>query len=150
MIRRISLWTSAGAMLVAAALGCGSDMKFAAPPMAMLQGGVSVTFKRATADEETLDVWLAVQNMSNQMMFVNRDGFGLRLPDGQILQRRGIQNVYPIPPGGMHDVHLEFEEKGFAPQKLPQASIIVGGISYSNDPTPRTVGEIPLTNLGPE
>src|SRR5438045_4149419 len=107
--RRLTLYAAAATSLLAAAFGCGSDLKFVAPPMAMLQGGVSVTFKRATADDETLDAWFVVQNMSNQMMYVNRDGWALRLPDGQVLQRRGLQNIYTIPPSGMHDVHLEFE-----------------------------------------
>jgi hypothetical protein len=29
------------------------------------------------------------------------------------------------------------------------ASCVIGGISYGNDPMPRVVGEVPLTQAGP-
>ena len=150
LARRGALLGAAAGLLVAAAFGCGSDMRFVGPPMAMLQGGVSAQLQKAWADDETLEVRFYVTNMSNQMMYVNRDGFALRLPTGEVIQRRGMmQEPYLIPPGMGHNVWVKFEEKGFNPQKLPGASVIVGGISYANDPTPRVVGEVPLTNAGP-
>ena len=72
---------------------------------------------------------------------------GLRLPTGQVLQRRGFnQTPYRIAPGQGRQVWVKFTEDGFEANRLASASVIVGGISYANDPIPRVVGEIPLTS----
>jgi hypothetical protein len=153
-VRRGLLGSLAACSLLAAAFGCGDGLpdkvKFAAPPSALLQGGVNVTFQLAHADEDEIKVRFFVTNNSDQPMWVNRDGFALRLPDGRILMRRGSgHEPYLIQPGQGHDVWMAFSEKGVEMRTLQQASVIIGGISYANDPTPRVVGEIPLTTAGP-
>jgi hypothetical protein len=149
-VARALLVVLAGSALAAAAFGCGSEVRFVAPPQAMLAGGVSVTFQRAETEDEALEVRLWMMNLTDQMMIVNRDGFALRLPTGQILQREGERHEpYLIPPGAGRNVTVRFEAKGFEASKLPSASVIIGGISYQNDPMPRVVGEIPLTAAGP-
>jgi hypothetical protein len=147
---RPALVALAAALLVAAAWGCGGGgARFAAPPQSVLPGGVSVTFQRAEADGNSLTVKFYFMNLSDQIMFVNRDGFGLRLPTGEVLQRRGFnQEPYKLAPGEGHNVWVKFEERSFEPAKLAAASVVIGGISYSNDPMPRTVGEIPISNAG--
>ena len=150
MTRRGPLALLAAGLLVAAAFGCGGpEIRFAAPPQAILQGGVNVTFQRAEADDDSLMVRFYITNISDQIMMVNRDGFGLRLPSGQVLQRRGMnQQPYQIAPGQGHEVWVKFEEEGLHLNALQAASVIVGGISYGNDPVPRVVGEIPITAAG--
>lgn len=146
-LRRLSLAAIASTLLLGAAFGCGRpDLRFAAPPQALLCGGVSVTFQRADADDDSLMAKFFITNYSDQVMFVNRDGFGLRLPTGQVLQRRGVNHTpYRIEPGQGHEVWVKFAERGFDANRLAAASVIVGGISYGNDPIPRVAGEIPLT-----
>jgi hypothetical protein len=152
--RRGVLGAAAAALLIGASFGCGGSglpdkVKYAAPPQAMLQGGVSVTFKLTHADEEDMKVRVIVTNMSNQVMMVNRDGFALRLPDGRILQRRGsMHEPYILQPGAMHDVNVDFHENGLDMRTVQTASVIVGGISYTSDPMPRDVGELPLSQAG--
>ena len=153
--RRTLLSTFAAVSLLAAAFGCGGSglpdkLKYAAPPAAMLAGGVAVTFQLAHAEEDEMKVRFYIQNQSNQMMMVNRDGFGLRLPNGAVLPRRGSNHdPYILAPGQGHDVWLAFGEKGLDMRTVQTASAIIGGISYGNDPMPRVVGEIPLTQAGP-
>ncbi len=112
--RRFALAAGAAGALLAAAFGCGDGLpgklKYAAPPQALLQSGVNVTFQWADATDDRMIVHTFVTNMSNQMMMVNRDGWALRLPDGRILQRRGeVQRPYFIPPGAGHEVFVKFE-----------------------------------------
>jgi hypothetical protein len=153
--RRIALSLLASGMLLASAFGCGNGLpdkvKYAAPPQAMLQSGCSVTFQFADATDDRMLVHFYITNMSNQPMMVNRDGFALRLPDGQILQRLGEnQTPYILQPGEGHNVWTKYERKGLDLRTVMQASVIVGGISFANDPTPRVVGEVPLTQAGPK
>jgi len=155
MTRRLSLTLVAAGALLAAAFGCGDGipgkLKYAAPPQAMLQSGVSVTFQWADVSAGRVMVHTFVTNMSNQMMMVNRDGWALRLPDGRILQRRGEnQRPYFIAPGQGHEVFVKFDEPGVDLRSAQTVSLIVGGISFGNDPTPRVVGELPLTQAGPK
>src|SRR4051812_6191680 len=120
MTRRPLVLSVALGLLSAAAVGCGgADRRFVAPHQAMLCGGVNVTFQRAEGDDESLLVKLHVTNLSDQPMMVNRDGFGLRLPSGQVLPRRGFNRTpYRILPGQGHDVWVRFEERGFRPNEL--------------------------------
>ena len=137
LARRATLFALVVGLLPLAASGCGGrDIRFAAPPQALLCGGVSVTFQRAEADNHSLLAKFYVTNYSDQVMIVNRDGFGLRLPTGQVLSRRGYNQVpYRIAPGQGHNVWVKFEERGFAANRVVAASVIVGGISYANDLT---------------
>ncbi len=132
---------SAGALL--AAFGCGPQLHFAGQS-ATLQSGVMVTFLDAYGDDE-LTVKLQVTNMTQAHMMVNRDEFGLRLPDGRVLRRAGgVHGMYVLPPGGSHLVFVKFVDPGRNWRTLTQASVVVGGISFSTDPRPRVVGEIAL------
>ena len=147
--------TAAGLLWIVTACG-GSGLpdkvKYAAPPQAVLMGGVSVQFQLAHASDDVFKFRVYIQNLSNppQMMIINRDGFGLRLPDGRVLQRRGsAHEPYMLQPGQGHDVWVDFKEAGLDLRTVQQASVIVGGIAFGNDPMPRVVGEIPLTWAGP-
>ena len=153
-VRRATLCSLAASSLLAASFGCGNGLpdkvKYAAPPSALLQGGVNVTFQLAHAEDDELRFRVYVINNSDQPMWVNRDGFALRLPDGRILMRQGsVHEPYLIQPGQGHNVWTAFVQKGLDMRTIQQASVIIGGISYANDPAPRVVGEIPLTQAGP-
>ncbi|MSP60633.1 MAG: hypothetical protein EXR72_09895 [Myxococcales bacterium] len=143
----------AAGLLLAPLFGCGGGlpgrMRYAAPPQAMLQGGVSVTFQLAHSEDEVFKFRCLVTNLSNQQMLVNRDGWALRLADGRVLQRRGDRHMpYVLNPGQMHKVYVDFKERGLDMRTIQQASVIIGGISYATDPMPRVVGEIPVTLAG--
>jgi hypothetical protein len=67
-----------------------------------------------------------------------------------VLPRAGsIHNVYTLPPGAGHEVFVDFRDPGRDMRLNNGASLIVGGISFSTDPRPRVVGEIPLVPTGP-
>lgn len=139
--------------LAVGALGCaGSDLpnKVAfVGQSATLQSGVQVNFQDAWAREGEIQVRLWVMNFSPAMLYVDRDGFALRLGDGRVVRREGaVHNVYTIPPGGRHAVNLGFRDPGYDMRTNGGVSVIVGGISFSTDPRPRVVGEIPLVANG--
>ena len=85
-------------------------------------------------------------------MMVDRDGFALRLPDGRVAapRDRHLHDAppYNLPPGGGHEVFVDFRDRGQDMRNINAASLIVGGISFSTDPRPRVVGEIPLVPTG--
>lgn len=144
---------AAGLLYLVTACGGGNGLpdrvQYAAPPMSVLMGNVGAQFQLAHGEDDVLKVRFFITNMSNQVLIVNRDGFGLRLPDGRVLQRRGMNHApYFIQPGQGHNVWVNFEEKGLDMRTLQAASVIIGGISFANDPMPRVVGEIPLTFAG--
>ena len=151
-VRRGVLATAAAGLLVATSLGCGADaIKFSAPAQAMLQGGVNVSFQRAEADDETLTVKLFITNLSTGLLTVNRNGIQLRLPNGQLINAHDDQGEpYFIQPQQGHSVWVDFKPKDMDPRKIKSASVLIGGISYIGDPTPRVVGEVPLTAAGPK
>jgi hypothetical protein len=138
-----------GMLVVAGALsGCGPDLpnKVAfVGQSATLQSGCQVNFQDAWAREKEVKVKLWVSNMSQAFMMVDRDGFALRLADGRVVRRQGaVHNMYTLPPGGGHEVFVDFRDPGYDMRTNQGVSLIVGGISYSTDPRPRVVGEIPL------
>jgi hypothetical protein len=45
-------------------------------------------------------------------------------------------------------VFVDFRDPGQDMRNVNAASLIVGGISFSTDPRPRVVGEIPLVPTG--
>ena len=138
-----------------ASVGCGPNIPDKigfAGQNATLQSGAQVNFQDAFVPEKIFKVKLWVQNLSQAFMMVDRDGFALRLPDGRVL-RRAIgtftQHVpYNLPPGGGHEVFVDFRDPGQDMRNINAASLIVGGISFSTDPRPRVVGEIPLVPTG--
>ncbi len=142
--------------LFAAAFGCGPSMPDKigfAGQNATLQSGTQVNFQDAWVTPEIFKVKIWVQNLSQAFMLVDRDGFALRLPDGRVLRRASgvfTQHVpYNLPPGGGHEVFVDFRDPGHDMRMINAASLIVGGISFSTDPRPRVVGEIPLVPSGP-
>jgi hypothetical protein len=120
---------------------------------ASLQSGTQVNFQDAYVDEERFQVKVWVANMSPAFMNLSRDGWALRLPDGRVLRRAvgitTLHNIYSIPPGGGHEVHVDFRDPGRDMRQIQMASLIVGGISFSTDPRERVVGEIPLVPGAP-
>lgn len=141
------------ALWAAGVVGCGPSLpdkiNFAGQN-ATLQSGAQVNFQEAWVKDDKFMVKMWVQNLSQAFMMVNRDGFALRLPDGRVLPRAGsIHNVYTLPPGGGHEVFVDFRDPGHDMRLNNGASLIVGGISFSTDPRPRVVGEIPLVPTGP-
>lgn len=134
-------------------LGCGGDLPSKVAYVgqsAPLQSGCQVTFEDAWAREGEVQVRLRVINLTQGIMYVDRDGFALRLGDGRVARRAGaVHNVYTIPPGGQHQVNLGFRDPGYDMRTNGGMSLIVGGISFSTDPRPRVVGEIPLVQNGP-
>ncbi len=143
----------AAALWAAGVVGCGPglpDKINFAGQNATLQSGTQVNFQEAWVKDDKFMVKMWVQNLSQAFMMVNRDGFALRLPDGRVLPRAGsIHNVYNLPPGGGHEVFVDFRDPGHDMRLNNGASLIVGGISFSTDPRPRVVGEIPLVPTGP-
>jgi hypothetical protein len=152
--RGVLIAASAGALFVAA-FGCGPSLPDKigfAGQNATLQSGTQVNFQDAWVGEGIFKVKLWVQNLSQAFMMVDRDGFALRLPDGRVLRRASgvfTQHVpYSLPPGGGHEVFVDFRDPGHDMRQINAASLIVGGISFSTDPRPRVVGEIPLVPTG--
>jgi hypothetical protein len=141
--------------LWAAAVGCGPSLPDKigfAGQNATLQSGTQVNFQDAWVTDGIFKVKLWVQNLSQAFMNVDRDGFALRLPDGRVLRRAigtfTTHNIYTMPPGGGHEVFVDFRDPGHDMRLNNGASLIVGGISFSTDPRPRVVGEIPLVPTG--
>jgi hypothetical protein len=153
---RRALWAASAALLWAAGFGCGPSLPDKigfAGQSATLQSGTQVNFQDAYVEEEIFKVKVWVANMSQAFMNVSRDGWALRLPDGRVLRRAigtfTTHNMYNIPPGGGHEVFVDFRDPGHDMRMIQTASLIVGGISFSTDPRERVVGEIPLIPSGP-
>jgi hypothetical protein len=134
------------------AIGCGPSLpdKVAfAGQSATLQSGTQVNFQDAWCRQKKCDVRLWVANMTQAFMLVDRDGMALRLPDGRVVRRSGaVHDVYNIPPGGGHQVNLGFEDHELDLRTAQNVALVVGGVSFSTDPRPRVVGEIPLMAVG--
>ena len=154
--KRGMLIAACAGTLFAAAFGCGPNIPDKigfAGQNATLQSGTQVNFQDAWVQEKIFKVKLWVQNLSQAFMMVDRDGFALRLPDGRVLRRAvgtfTTHQPYNLPPGGGHEVFVDFRDPGQdMRQTINAASLIVGGISFSTDPRPRVVGEIPLVPTG--
>ena len=153
--KRGALITACAGALFVAAFGCGPSLPDKigfAGQNATLQSGAQVNFQDAFVAENIFKVKLWVQNLSQAFMIVDRDGFALRLPDGRVLRRAvgtfTTHQPYNIPPGGGHEVFVDFRDPGHDMRLNNAASLIVGGISFSTDPRPRVVGEIPLVPTG--
>ena len=153
--KRAVLIAAAAGALFTAAFGCGPSLPDKigfAGQNATLQSGTQVNFQDAWVTDEIFKVKLWVQNLSQAFMMVDRNGFALRLPDGRVLQRAHgtftTDNIYTLPPGGGHEVFVDFRDKPRDMRLNNAASLIVGGISFSTDPRPRVVGEIPLVPTG--
>jgi hypothetical protein len=140
--------------VIAMVAGCGAGLPKRIALMgtsATLQAGCQVNFQDAWVREKDIRVKLWVANMSQAFMMIDRDGFGMRLGDGREIRRVGaVHNVYTLPPGGGHAVFVDFRDPGTDMRTHQNVSLIVGGISFSTDPRPRVVGEVPLVQAGPQ
>ena len=141
-----------GFTLALACAGCGPELPnkvaFLGQP-ATLQSGVQVNFQDAWARPKEIQVKLWMVNLSQAFMNIDRDGFALRLANGQTLPRAGaVHGVYTLPPGGGHEVFVAFRSNDIDLRTNQAVSLIVGGVSFSTDPRPRVVGEIPLVASG--
>jgi hypothetical protein len=153
--KRGALIAASAFALWAAAFGCGPSLPDKigfAGQNATLQSGAQVNFQDAWVQPKIFVVHLWVQNLSQAFMNIDRDGFALRLADGRVL-RRAIgtftpHNIYTLAPGQGHEVHVDFRDPGNDMRLNNGAALIVGGISFSTDPRPRVVGEIPLVPTG--
>jgi hypothetical protein len=151
--RRGLLQAAFAAALALSACRAGLPGKIAfAGQNALLQSGTQVNFQEAWVAENIFKVRLFVQNLSQTVMFVDRDGFQLRLPDGRVLGRASgmttVHKPYSLPPGSGHEVFVDFRDPGNDMRLYTGAALIVGGISYATDPRPRVVGEVPLVPTG--
>jgi len=151
-VKRGLLIAASACALFGALPGCGPSLPDKigfAGQNATLQSGTQVNFQDAFVNAKVFRVKLWVQNMSQAFMNIDRDGFALRTGDGRVLRRVGsVHNVYTLPPGGGHEVFVDFRDPGNDMRMNNGAALIVGGISYSTDPRPRVVGEIPLVPTG--
>lgn len=112
---------------------------------ATLQSGCAVTIMDAWVRDREIMVKLWVNNLSQDMMMVNRDGFAIRLSDGRIIPRHGaVHDTYRMMPGGGHEVFVKFIDPGMDLRLYKGYSLIVGGVSFATDPRERVVGEIPM------
>src|SRR5258708_3783470 len=125
-------------LLWAASTGCGPDLPDKIGfngQSATLQSGTQCNFQDAFVEDDIFKVKLWVANLSQAFMNVNRDGFALRLPDGRVLRRAvgtfTTHNIYNLPPGGGHEVFVDFRDPGHDMRMIQSASLIVGGISFS-------------------
>jgi hypothetical protein len=149
--KRALVAAACATLLGAAGFGCGTMLPnkigFGAQS-ATLQSGTQVNFQDAYVEAQKFVVKVWVANLTQAFMNVNRDGFALRLPDGRVLPRAvgtfTTHNIYNLPPGGGHEVFVDFRDPGRDLRINQNASLIVGGISFSTDPRERVVGEIPL------
>lgn len=120
---------------------------FFAPP-ATLAGTLQVRTFEAFARDDRFYVKTVITNVGPQPVIIDRDGFALRLPNGQVLPRSSGTTTqhkpYALAPGQSHEVFVDFRA-GYAIDNIPGATLVVGGITIGGDPTPRVVGEIPLS-----
>lgn len=141
-------------LLALAAPGCSRlpDRIGFAGQSAMLASGTQVMFQDAFVEDDIFKVKMYIQNTSQSFMMIDRNGFALRLQDGSVLRRAiGVfttHHYYTLPPGGGHEVFVDFREPGKDMRNIQAASLIVGGVWFSDDPRQRVVGEIPLLPTG--
>ena len=150
-MRATFLAPAAIAVLVGAltAAACAPRAAFYAP-VAALGNTVQVRVFDAYARGDHFVVKTIVTNISGQPMVVDRDGFQLKLPSGELVPRSaGVTDQhkpYPLMPGAGREVFLEFRAPNELLEALPSAMLVVGGITVGAEPAPHAVGEIPLTH----
>jgi len=135
--------------LAIAAAACAPRASFVAP-VAALGNTVQVRVFDAYARGDRFVVRSILTNVSAQPIVVDRDGFQLKLPSGEIVPRSaGLTDQhkpYPLMPGAGREVFLEFRAPNEFLEGLPSAMLVVGGITVGTEPAPHAVGEIPLTH----
>jgi hypothetical protein len=133
--------------LALACAACSSRVPLYAP-VATLANTLQVRTFDAYARKDRIFVKTVITNVSAQPVVIDRDGFALRLPDGEVLPRGSGTTTqhtpYPLAPGAGRDVFVDFHA-AHELDHIGGATIIVGGISIGADPKPQVVGEIPLS-----
>jgi hypothetical protein len=56
-------------------------------------------------------IWLLVYNTTNETLTVDRDAIWLEV-DGQAVHHFSTRRFFEVPPGGVHDVKLEYHVPG--------------------------------------
>jgi hypothetical protein len=133
--------------LAIACAACSSRVPLYAP-VATLGNTLQVRTFDAYARGDRVFVKTIVTNVSGQPVVIDRDGFSLRLPDGETLPRGSGTTTqhkpYPVAPGAGREVFVDFRA-AHELEHIGGATVIVGGISIGADPRPQVVGEIPLS-----
>jgi predicted small lipoprotein YifL len=139
-----------GPVLLFAALllpACGSRVPLYAP-QATLASVVQVRTFEAFAHGDRIFVKTVITNISGQPIVIDRDGFALKLPGGEVLPRSSGTTTqhkpYMLAPGEPHEVFVDFRAAHDL-DRVPSALLVVGGITVGAEPMPRVVGEIPLS-----
>ena len=131
---------------------CGTKVRLYAEP-SLLAGGVHVKVYDAYARGDRIYVKSYLTNTSSDVLRVDRDGWSLRLPSGEILPRSvGVttrHDVYSLAPNEGHEVFVDFRKEGYDLSGIGQATLIVGGIGYGSDVQSRIAGEIPMSVTAP-
>lgn len=147
MIRSLRSVVLLAVMLLALVAGCSKRVALYGAATT-LPSGVHVRVHEAYVSGDRIFVKMWMMNTTAQSMTIDRDGMSLKLPGGQVLGRSvGMttqHRPYVVAPGQGHDVFVDFRsEAGF--EGLSGANVVLGGISFGQDPTPRVVGELPLS-----
>jgi hypothetical protein len=137
----------AAILAVIGLLSCTKVQLYGAPTT--LEGNVHVKIVDAYARGERIYVETYVSNGSDEPIRVDRDGWTLRLGTGETLSRSvGVttqHDIYTIAPGAGRDVHVDFRKEGGDFTRIKAAWLIVAGIGYGKDVTPRVAGEVALS-----
>lgn len=136
-----------GLMFLALIAGCSQRVALYAAPTTY-PSGVNVRLQQAYYKGDRLYVEMYVMNGTPQSILVDRDGMSLKLPSGQALPRSSgmttLHKPYAIAAGMGHQVFVDFRyDPGF--EGITGASVVLGGVSFGNDPSPKVVGELPLS-----
>jgi hypothetical protein len=134
--------------LAFASSGCVRVGLFAPPTT--LGGVLQVRTFDAYARGDKVWVKTYVTNVSPQPIMVDRDGWSLKLPGNLVLPRASGTTTqhrpYMLPPGAGHEVFVDFQGP-MDLDTLPQVTLVVGGVTVGNEPAPRVIGEIPLSQV---
>jgi hypothetical protein len=145
VFRRARVLLLAGCVALA---GCAKREQLYAAPVT-LAGNVRVQVYDVYGRGERIYVKSTVANDSGARIVVDRDEWALRLPTGEVLRRSiGLttQHIpYTLEPGTQRTVYVDFRKEGADLGRMADGSaLIVGGIGFGTDPTPRVIGEVAI------
>jgi hypothetical protein len=147
MIRSLRSVVLLGLMLLALAVGCSQRVPLYGAA-ATFPSGVHVRVYEAYISGDRLYVKMWMMNTTALPITIDRNGMALKLPGGQVLGRSvGVttqHRPYILAGGQGREVFVDFRSDGGF-EGLTGANVVVGGISFGQDPTPRIVGELPLS-----
>lgn len=134
-------------VLLVSLVACGGGKHFW---LAQAQPGpITIQPQEVWAHGHKLWVRASVVNGTAQPILVDRDQIIARLPNGAVVHRAMgtyTQHApYMIPPGGGHEVYVEFAEEGFDWHDVPTAQIDFSpGVLVNGQPV--TVPPLAVTN----